>query len=266
MGISGMQSESQLAASETNCPYISTIEDSDTTYNFPSEWNACHLNKQLATPSLEHQRVYCLTELYRQCTVFISESSSPNPDVINSPVRKTNILRIAVFVLLSGLFYLVLGVGGRLLYSQVLPGNNPFSPKPGFSTPVIALTNGASTQVVTDIGTDHPIPNRSTPTPRAQVTTTPAASLTFTIQPTQTYTPTPNPTSTNTRVPTVLATLIPINPPTSTSRIPPKPTNTRTLVPTMTATLVPTIPPTPTPTDVLPPRPTPQPTNTQIPF
>lgn len=52
------------------CPYLGTIEDTDTSLSFPSPANHCFRAKSPAAVDLSHQETYCLTDMHPGCHIF----------------------------------------------------------------------------------------------------------------------------------------------------------------------------------------------------
>ena len=59
-----------------SCPYLGTLEDTDTSLSYPSPANNCFRTKSPASVELSHQEAYCLTDMHPGCHVFHQTAKS----------------------------------------------------------------------------------------------------------------------------------------------------------------------------------------------
>ena len=52
------------------CPHLGLREDKETAISYPAEMNCCYHARPVAYVSFDHQRRYCLTEHYSECSVL----------------------------------------------------------------------------------------------------------------------------------------------------------------------------------------------------
>lgn len=64
---------------EGNCPFLGFRDDKNTRMAFPAEQNVCHKCKPLNPPKASHQREYCLTTKFSECSIFPTEQGKPLP-------------------------------------------------------------------------------------------------------------------------------------------------------------------------------------------
>ena len=81
-----------LAGDEENksrvCPYLGQVDDSDTAYIYPSQWNRCCLTKPEKQVGLEYQGEYCLTDKHPQCPIYLQGSDAVIPAEILQPSQR----------------------------------------------------------------------------------------------------------------------------------------------------------------------------------
>lgn len=61
------------------CPHLALKGDTDSYVAFPSTINVCTRGHQLVTPAISHQRFFCLTPNYVDCSYFQSEKAEKFP-------------------------------------------------------------------------------------------------------------------------------------------------------------------------------------------
>ncbi len=59
------------------CPYLGTLEDTDTSLSFPAQANHCFRTKTPASVELAHQETYCLTDMHPGCHIFHQTVAEP---------------------------------------------------------------------------------------------------------------------------------------------------------------------------------------------
>lgn len=58
---------------ESVCPFLGMVEDSQTYYQYASNWNQCHRPARPSSVSMQHQAEYCLSAEHVNCPVFKSD-------------------------------------------------------------------------------------------------------------------------------------------------------------------------------------------------
>ena len=119
------------------CPYLGIKTDSDTSFDYPSIWNACHRTKTPEIPLLEHQDTTCLKPEYIVCPVLMIINGEKFPPELIEHVqhRSRKIKRtwiIGVTLVLAVLFILF------LVIKVLQPGMTPAILTP--SSPVLETT------------------------------------------------------------------------------------------------------------------------------
>ncbi len=61
------------------CPHLGVHDDKETAISYPSELNCCYHARPVTYVSIDHQRRYCLSENFLQCSVFNQQNLSPLP-------------------------------------------------------------------------------------------------------------------------------------------------------------------------------------------
>lgn len=61
------------------CPKLGMKFEPALATEFPSSRNYCFHCRVPTRPKMTHQRIYCLTEAYQECTVFLQSDQKPFP-------------------------------------------------------------------------------------------------------------------------------------------------------------------------------------------
>ncbi len=85
-----------------NCPYLGTLEDTDTSLAYPAAANHCFRDKSPASIDLSHQEAYCLTDQHPNCHVFLLSKVEQEADeelVVVQTAPKQHKRRLSLFAL-----------------------------------------------------------------------------------------------------------------------------------------------------------------------
>lgn len=141
----GSESLNTEIAVDRSCPFLGLGDDPGTSQAFPSIWNHCHRCLPTASPSLKHQREYCLGANYRGCPVYSRTYTAPMPMHLSGPMAPANQTRHIPWHRLA----LALAVTGALstlawglLNKTVSSAQSGRAGEPGFETASLA---GSST-------------------------------------------------------------------------------------------------------------------------
>jgi len=61
------------------CPHLGLREDKETAVSYPAELNCCYYARPVSYVSFDHQRRYCLTDNFSECSVYKQSGSHPLP-------------------------------------------------------------------------------------------------------------------------------------------------------------------------------------------
>lgn len=175
------------------CPYLALKEDPKTFSSYPSKWNACFHSKPVSSPTIRHQREFCLDENHVNCFLYKTSEEIKMPKEMGTKSkglffeakRKQRIYVWGVVILLVGLGIIL---GGRLVITHLLGDPDISEPTEGISA---IITDDASQIVETVDVTPSPLSNgipKYTPTPTISLPT-PTSTLTSTTPPLALETP-----------------------------------------------------------------------------
>ncbi|NCF67545.1 MAG: SH3 domain-containing protein [Chloroflexi bacterium] len=85
-----------------SCPYLGTLEDSDTSLAYPAPANHCFRVKSPAAVDVSHQEEYCLTDRHPGCHVFqkaviVAAAPEPEPPLVEPEVEQKR--RVGLYAL-----------------------------------------------------------------------------------------------------------------------------------------------------------------------
>ncbi len=159
-----MASNSNNQYFEVTCPFLGYVDDQGTAMAFPSNSNYCHNCNPKNTPTISHQREFCLVENHINCILYASNGSDTMPDEIVFHKQSFRPLKYRTLLL-----FLVLTVAVSAFILILL-----LTPKK--SVPNISTTQPVQLEVTPEVFTP---------------TLTPTLKPTSTIQLTPTFTSTP---------------------------------------------------------------------------
>jgi len=131
------------------CPYIGIKTDPDTSFDYPSIWNACHRTRPPEVPLLDHQNTTCLTPGYIVCPVFMSANGEKFPPELIEKVQHRSrkikhawIIGVTLVLAILVILFLVIKV--------LKPGMTPTKLTPSSSVPESTQSISVMTEEVTD--------------------------------------------------------------------------------------------------------------------
>ena len=149
----------------STCPFLGMLDDPQTSFSFPSEWNNCHNSKPVAPVSLTHQDNYCLTEKHGTCPVYLQDSPGSLPHTLRNQQQGALPKNKWTWKTILGLALPVLLLGSGIVF---LPKVNWAFPSQ--SVPVEL----SATETISIPITPSPTPMQDTPTPAPTLSQTPA--------------------------------------------------------------------------------------------
>jgi LysM repeat protein len=161
-----MTSISSQIHPEKVCPYLGIITDKGTANAFPTAQNYCHQCVPPNTPSISHQREFCLAAKHIVCPLYLNEVVGPMPREMQSAERKSGRRKKRSIAWTVATILIVLAAAG-LWFTQP------------YWRPIIVPTG---LQPAADTATPSPILATATPVPSLTATAVP---------PTATSTPLP---------------------------------------------------------------------------
>jgi len=75
------------------CSYLGGVEDPQTMLAYPSNINKCHYAKPVASPSLDHQNIYCLSKNHSTCPLLQDQTKRSLPSHLRAPMDATEKLQ-----------------------------------------------------------------------------------------------------------------------------------------------------------------------------
>ncbi len=97
------------------CASLGLRDDAATSLGFPSNWNACHRSKPLATPNFKHQQDFCLGGRQSECPLNLSQQemalpldlqiSGQSSELARKNLRANPLIALMIFVIGSGLVW-----------------------------------------------------------------------------------------------------------------------------------------------------------------
>ncbi|GAP20736.1 LysM peptidoglycan-binding domain-containing protein [Leptolinea tardivitalis] len=92
------------------CPFIGLAFDIHTAMDYPSVQNLCHQVKPYASPSLSHQREYCLNKTFEKCRLYAVKHPTSMPMDMSSETAKPAKTR-KLYLWLGGALFLLIITG-----------------------------------------------------------------------------------------------------------------------------------------------------------
>ncbi|MGB7876167.1 MAG: ParA family protein [Anaerolineales bacterium] len=84
--------EERLNGKGSFCTHLGKDEDPQTMLAYPSIWNKCHRAKPIASPSLSHQNIFCLSNNYSSCPM-LQKTRGSLPTHLRAPMDKLELLQ-----------------------------------------------------------------------------------------------------------------------------------------------------------------------------
>ncbi len=140
---------------ENICPFIGLLSDAQTAMDNPSPQNYCHITKPISSPSLTHQRDYCLNAAYTRCKIFTENANKPISTGPDAPARKKVkwlpiiIVLILTISLIAGA--LLVASGKLTVWFLSSPAENPTNPSDDVANSIQMATEAPPRQITHEI-------------------------------------------------------------------------------------------------------------------
>jgi len=127
----------------SKCPYLGIKTDPDTSFDYPSIWNACHRTKPPEIPLLDHQNTTCLTPEHIICPVFMSANGEKFPPELiehvqqrSRKIKRTLVISLTLVLAILIILFLVIKVLQPGMTSEKITPSSPV-PETTQSIPVM---------------------------------------------------------------------------------------------------------------------------------